>query len=267
MHEPEIVDCHTHTVFSDGHGTLEENAAAARERGVAMFACTDHLAHPTFMDCAIDEARIPELAAEIERVREAYPEVEIVHGFEADWYEGCEADIVAVRGEATFLLGSIHYLGECAIDWDEDMRIWEREGADEVWRRYADSWCKACFCPAKFDSMAHPDLPRLFWNAGYAPTIALEPLWDAMAEAAHEAGVRVELSTAGLRKDFADFYPARGLLERFCRAGVPLTVGSDAHEACHIGHGIAEAYAHAYEVGYRRIEAPTACGDWRAIEL
>ena len=118
-----------------------------------------------------------------------------------------------------------------------------------------------------FDSMAHPDLVKLFSSSGYAPSIPLEPLWDQMAEAAREAGVHVELSTAGLRKPCADFYPAAGLLERFQRAGVPLTVGSDGHTPGTICWEIKRAYAFAHAAGYRSIDAPTATGEWRTIAL
>ncbi|MDO4443635.1 MAG: PHP domain-containing protein, partial [Slackia sp.] len=221
----ERVDCHTHTFYSDGSSTLEHNVAAAAMRGMTTIACTDHLAHPAFMDCSIDESRIEDLARDIARCREMHPGLDIVFGFEADWYEGCERDIAALRKNATFLLGSIHYLGEYAIDWLQDMRIWNEIGPDEVWRLYVDDWCRACFCPIGFDSMAHPDLVRLFEKSGYAPSIALEPLWDSMAEAAREADMRIEVSTAGLRKELGDFYPAFGLLERFRAAGDAITVG------------------------------------------
>lgn len=262
----ELVDCHTHTVFSDGTSTLRANMEAARAARVATIACTDHLAHPDFMDCAIDESRIDAYAAEISVLRDEYPDLEIVCGFEADWYPGCENDLDKTCWSASFVLGSVHYLDEFAIDWSEDMRAWESWGADGVWRRYVDAWCKACFCP-RFDSMAHPDLPRLFSASGYAPSIPLEPLWDEMAEAARESGVRIEVSTAGLRKAFSDFYPAEGLLERFHAAGAPITVGSDSHEAKAVGHRIADAYAYAARAGYRQIDVPRPDGGWRIIEL
>lgn len=263
----ELVDCHTHTVYSDGASTLRGNIEAALAAGLTTIACTDHLAHPAYMDCAIDETRTAEYAAEIETLREEFPHLEIVRGFEADWYPGCDSDLEEIRRSTPFILGSIHYLGESAIDWDEDMRVWEAWGADGVWQRYADAWCEACFCPAGFDSMAHPDLPRLFSASGYAPNAPIDAHWDRMAEAAREAGVRVEISTAGLRKAFADFYPEEGLLHRFHRAGVPITVGSDAHEPMHIGYRIADAYAYAARVGYRLIDVPRANGDWRSIVI
>lgn len=265
----ELVDCHTHTVFSDGAGSVSQNAAAAVAAGCTTLACTDHLARPEWIDCFIDEARIPELAASVAEARAAYPALDMVFGFEADYYEGCAADIAEARGNATFLLGSVHYLGEYCIDWKEDMRLWEGVGPDEVWRRYADTWCAACFCDARFDSMAHPDLPRMGETFGFSRSVGLrmEPLWDAMAAAARESGVRVEVSTAGLDKSFRGLYPEEGLLRRFCKAGVPITVGSDAHAPERVAHAIEKAYAYAYECGYRSIEVPTATADWRTVAL
>ena len=329
---PEIVDCHTHTFFSDGEGTFEENVRAALAARCTTLASTDHLTLPREMDpdceCSVPETDLNEHRESFLNVQEqaaagefgeAGKHLELVYGFEADWYEGCEANIARWRGDAVFLLGSIHFIDGMAIDYDKEMDIWDDWGPDAVWRAYVERWCRACFCGrdgarstnapssvdssparldpshaqsdpsrshfdssrarsnpspahfdpsrARFDSMAHPDLVKLFSSSGYAPSIPLEPLWDQMAEAAREAGVHVELSTAGLRKPCADFYPAAGLLERFQRAGVPLTVGSDGHTPGTICWEIKRAYAFAHAAGYRSIDAPTATGEWRTIAL
>lgn len=262
----ELVDCHAHTVFSDGKSTFAENMHAAVDCGITTIACTDHWGRPEFIDCSIEEAKLPDYASEIERIREEFPQLEIVHGLEADWYPGCATDLHETRGTATFLLGSIHYLKEKALDWDKDMRIWEELDADVLWQLYVEEWCKAA-TSGLFDSMAHPDLPRLFALSGYAPSISLNPLFDDMAEAAHAGNVHVEINTAGLTKDFADFYPQEPLLQRFFAAGVPLTVGSDAHHASRIGENIRQAYRYAHRIGYDSIDAPTADGGWRNIDI
>ncbi len=262
----ELVDCHTHTVFSDGKSTFRENLRAAAERSITTIACTDHWGRPDFVDCSIEEPRLGEYAQSIAEIRREFPEIEVIHGLEADWYAGCAADLAETRGDATFLLGSIHYLQEKALDWEEDMRVWRELGADDLWKLYADEWCTAA-TSGLFDSMAHPDLPRLFWLSGYAPTISLDPLFDAMAQAARDGNVHVEINTAGLAKDFADFYPQEALLSRFHAAGVPLTVGSDAHHCSRIGENIREAYRYALRIGYTSIDCPTATGGWRTIDI
>lgn len=298
-----IVDCHTHTRFSDGEPTFEENVRAAVEAGCRVLVSTDHLTLPASMDPAgevqVTEADLPAHRAAWEAARALAarldPTLELVYGFECDWYEGCEPLVERWSEGAVFRLGSVHWLGDPGdvaagaagsdgtasvpraglagtgsgwIDDPDDKHIWEELGPDEVWRRYADTWCRACESPLAFSSMAHPDLAMRFVHEGFAPTIDLAPLWDQMAACAHDTGRHVEVSTAGLRKTVRDYYPARGLLERFAHAGVPITVGSDAHRARDICWGIREAYGYAWDCGYRSFDAPRADGSWEthAIE-
>lgn len=297
-----IVDCHTHTSFSDGTSTFEQNVATAARAGVRVLACTDHLTLPASMEAVADaqvpHARLAEHRAAFERARETAAEVapglELVYGFECDWYPGCEGNVRAWAAGAAFTLGSVHWVGDAGdvaagatgepgtervapagqpgsgagwVDFADDMHVWEELGADEVWRRYADAWCAACESPLGFSSMAHPDLPARFSAQGWAPTMDLAPLWDRMAECARSTGRHVEVSTAGLRKSCETFYPSAGLLRRFARAGVPITVGSDAHRAADVAHAIRDAYRYAAAAGYAGVDAPTPDGDWQTFSL
>lgn len=297
-----IVDCHTHTSFSDGTSTFEENVWAAAAAGVRVLACTDHLTLPASIeaeaDAQVPHARLAEHRAAYLRARElaaeVAPELELVYGFECDWYPGCENNVRAWSAGAAFTLGSVHWIGDAGdvaagatgtpgtadvalagqagsgagwIDFSDDMHVWEELGADELWRRYVDAWCAACESPLAFSSMAHPDLPARFANDGFAPSIDLVPLWDRMAECARETGRHVEVSTAGLRKSTSAFYPSAGLLRRFARAGVAITVGSDAHRAADVAHAIRDAYRYAAAAGYASIDAPRADGDWQTLPL
>ena len=297
-----IVDSHTHTYFSDGEPTFDENVHAAVKAGCRVLASTDHLTMPASMDpkaeVQVTEAQLPEHRAAFDAAcklaARIAPNMEMVYGFECDWYEGCEENITRWTTGATFLLGSVHWLGDPGdvhaggtgapgtedvvpagqpgsgagwIDDASDLHVWRELGPDEVWRRYVDAWCAACESSVAFDSMAHPDLPMRFANEGFAASIDLEPLWDRMAECARETGRHVEVSTAGLRKSVGDYYPARGLLERFARVGVPITIGSDSHRACDICWGIRDAYAYAASCGYTSFDAPRAGGGWQTFEL
>ena len=75
------------------------------------------------------------------------------------------------------------------------------------------------------DVFAHPDLVKI---AGRVPAVPDE-FYDRITEAAVRSGMAAELSSAGWRKPVGEEYPAPPLLERFVRAGVPLTTASDAH--------------------------------------
>lgn len=298
---PFIVDCHTHTRFSDGEPTFEENVRAAAAAGCRIMVSTDHLTLPASMDAPGDVqvtlANLPVHRASFEAARELAarlaPNLEYIYGFECDWYPGCESNVARWSAGATVRLGSVHWIGDAGdirlaaqeagsqdiaradgpqtscgwIDDGSDLHVWENLGADEVWRRYVDAWCRACESPLDFDIMAHPDLAMRFAKEGHAPTRDLAPLWDQMAQCARDTGRRVEVSTAGLRKTVADYYPTRGLLECFARAGVPIALGSDSHRAQDICWGIRDAQAYAYSCGYRTFDAPHADGDWETLSL
>lgn len=266
-----IVDCHTHTFYSDGQDTPEDNVAAAAERGCKVLVATDHLTLPASMDpkreVGVHEEDLPRRAADFAAAAEKYPEVEVIYGFECDWYEGCEENTKRWSEGAVVRLGSIHWLDGHWMDDPHDMFVWEELGADEVWRRYVDVWCKACTSHLNFDIMAHPDLAARFRNEGYPATMDLTPLYERMAECAHDTHRRVEVSTAGLRKTVCGYYPAPELLRAFKHAEVPICVGSDAHFAADIAWGIRDAYAYAAAAGYKAIEVPHADGSWETMPL
>lgn len=307
-----LVDCHTHTSFSDGHTTFKENVQAALAAGCRVLVSTDHLTLPASMDptCEVSVAET-ELDAHHTAWEQARAiahtlsgqgttntQLEMVYGFECDWYQGCEPYVAHWSTAATVRLGSVHWIGNPGditagaahpgkpddpalsvayagtaeneagwIDDTVDQHLWQQLGPDEVWRRYVTTWCSACESPLNFDVMAHPDLAQRFSKTGFAASINLEPLWDKMVCCAHDTGRRIEISTASFRKGLDDYYPAQGLLERFCHAGVPITFSSDAHRAEDVCDGIRMAQRHAYEVGYRTFDIPHADGSWETVPL
>ena len=114
-----LVDCHTHTSFSDGHASFEDNVRAAAAAGCHVMVSTDHLTLPASMDanCEVQvvEGDLPAHRLAFEDARklaaQIAPELELIYGFECDWYEGCEP--LVERWSA----GAIVQLGQCALDW------------------------------------------------------------------------------------------------------------------------------------------------------
>lgn len=297
-----LVDCHTHTSFSDGHATFEDNVRAAAAAGCRVMVSTDHLTLPASMDanCEVQvvEGDLPAHRLAFEDARklaaQIAPELAFIYGFECDWYEGCEPLVERWSAGAIVRLGSVHWIGDpgdimagaagtagteniarpdtpdslCGwIDDDTNLHVWENLGVRGVWERYVDDWCRACESSLNFDVMAHPDLVMRFSKEGFAPDFDPAPFWEQMAECAHDTGRRVEVSTAAPRKGLDDYYPATGLLRYFAHAEVPITFGSDAHRACDICWNIREAQAHAYDCGYRTFDIPHPTGEWESTPL
>lgn len=77
-----ISDLHTHTNFSHGTGSIEDNVKAARLRGIMKIGVTDH--GPGHLLYGVRRWNIPKMRAEIERLGAVYTDMEILLGIEAN---------------------------------------------------------------------------------------------------------------------------------------------------------------------------------------
>ena len=81
------------------------------------------------------------------------------------------------------------------------------------------------------------------------PRFYYEPAIEAMLD----AGVAMEVSTAGLRKPVGEIYPARGMIEMAVDAGIPIALSSDAHRPEHLAHRYEAAVKLLEECGVNEI--------------
>lgn len=265
----ELVDLHSHTVYSGhGEGSVDDVVRAARERRLSTIALTEHMHLPIEMDptrefsMSVEEERAYE--EEIARAQETYDDIEIVHGIEVDYFPGFESNLAAHRGVATYLLGSVHMIDGWAFDHPGLVHEWDERGIDDVWRQYFDLWVDAVHSGVGFFSMAHPDLVKKF---GFMPSFDLSSFYDDLMQRIEGVDVALEISTAGLRKPVGAIYPSLDFVKAAHAAGFPITVASDSHSPSEVGYRIEDAYAHAYEVGYREILVPTRDGDRRIVGI
>lgn len=265
----ELVNTHTHTAYSGhGSGTIMEHAQAAAQAGITTFAFTEHMVLPHEMDphndFSIPADKVASYFDEIEQARAAFPQVEFIAGFEADWFEGCEENIARWRPGTTFLIGSLHFLHGWEFDHPDFVHLWDDKNVDEVYEEYFDEWLRAAQSSVGFDVMGHPDLIKKF---GHRPGFDLDKFYRHYAREAAKTGVRIEVNSAGLRYRCQEVYPGPQLLKAFCDAGVPTTISTDSHHVKDVAAGLKEAYRAAREAGYTSIEVPTAQGGWRTISI
>lgn len=76
-------DLHAHTLWSDGQDTVEAVVRAARHLGYEYIAITDHSPHAA-TSRTLDEARLLEQRAEVDRLRRRFPDIAILQGIEVD---------------------------------------------------------------------------------------------------------------------------------------------------------------------------------------
>lgn len=75
-------DYHTHTTYSHGTGSIEENVLAAKKAGLRAVAITDHgFGHVAY---GVKRGKWEEMRAETERLKKLYPDMEILLGLECN---------------------------------------------------------------------------------------------------------------------------------------------------------------------------------------
>jgi len=75
-------DIHTHTTFSHGKGSIEDNVKAAVEKGLRTIGISDH--GPGHVTYGVKHSDFPVMRKEIDRLRPLYPMIEILLGVEAN---------------------------------------------------------------------------------------------------------------------------------------------------------------------------------------
>jgi histidinol-phosphatase (PHP family) len=242
-----LTDYHVHLRPDDLEATPERfftaaNAEryreAAAERGIAELGVSEHIhrfhqalevwTHPWWRTYAHDD-----LDAYCDFVR---GQTDLRLGIEADFIPGREdrlANVLDGRGW-DYVIGSVHFVGEQAVDTD-DYSIWDNaRSAEDVWRRYFAVLAEAA-SSGLYDVLAHPDLVKVWGGSRPLPDGDLRRFYEIAVEALAESGIAVEVSTAGLRKPVGEIYPAPAFLEMCADAGVPVALSSDAHAPQDIG--------------------------------
>jgi histidinol-phosphatase (PHP family) len=234
----------------------ERYREAASERGIAELGVAEHVyrftaaldvwQHPFWREHARDD-----LDAYCGFVRE---ETDLRLGIEADFVPGREdrmANLIDAR-EWDYVVGSVHFLRDRSLD-TEEYSVWGTgESPEKVWRRYFETVAEAARS-GLYDIVAHPDLVKVWGRRAPRPDGDLRRYYEPAVEAFAEAGIAVELSTAGWRKPVAEQYPATALLEMVVDAGCPIALSSDAHVPEHLGYEYERAVELLESAGVREI--------------
>ncbi|HEU4975462.1 MAG TPA: histidinol-phosphatase [Baekduia sp.] len=260
-----LTDYHVH-LRPDAPGTTAEqyftpaNAEryreAAEERGIAELGVAEHVyrftqaldvwQHPYWTDNARDD-----LDAYCGFVRER---TDLKLGIEADFIPGREERMRSLleARDWDYVVGSIHFLGDGALDYDK-YDVWtSARSADHVWRTYF-TWLGELAATGMYDILAHPDLVKHWGKERPWPEKDLRFYYDLAMEQIAESGIAIEVSTAGLRKPIGEIYPDIAFLEMVVDAGNPIALSSDAHTPDQLGFEYERALELLDRVGVKEI--------------
>jgi histidinol-phosphatase (PHP family) len=219
-------------------GNVDRYLAAAEDAEIEELGVSEHVhrftaaldvwRHPFWEENAIDD-----LGAYCEFVRTTPLRL----GIEMDYIPGREDRIANLLSEHEFdyVVGSVHFLGDGAVDHDV-FDVWRHDSnPDRVWRRYYETVAEAVRS-GLFDVLAHPDLIKYWGDQRPRPERDPRFHYEPAVEAIAESGIAVEVSTAGLRKPAREIYPAPDLAEMCVEAGAVFSLSSDAHVPADVGY-------------------------------
>lgn len=197
-------DLHMHTRETDGRATLEEMAEAARARGYAYIAITDH-SKALAMANGLDEARAVAFARHVRELNKRDLGIHVFSGLECDILRDGELDLANdALAELDLVIGSVH----------SHMNLEPAEMTDRLLR--------ALECPS-LRILGHPT-GRLLLHR--------EPFrfdFERIVDEAVRRGVWLEINASPERLDLS---PA--MLRQAKARGARFTISTDAHHPKHL---------------------------------
>lgn len=260
-----LTDYHVH-LRPDAPGTTadqyftpanaERYREAASERGIAELGVAEHVYRFTQ---ALEVWQHPYWTANAKDDLDAYcgfvrEETDLRLGIEADFIPGRDDRMRSLLEgrDWDYVVGSVHFLGDGAVDYDK-YDVWtSARSADHVWKTYF-TYLGELAASGMFDILAHPDLVKHWGQERPWPEKDLRFYYDLAMEQIAESGIAVEVSTAGLRKPIGEIYPDLAFLEMVVDAGNPIALSSDAHTPEQLGFEYERALELLDRVGVKEI--------------
>lgn len=202
-----IADLHCHTLATDGSATIEEMAAAAKQRGLKYIAITDH-SKRVAMANGLDADRLLEQWRQIDQLnQQADDDFLILKGIECDILENGEMDLPdKVLAQGDWIIGSLHY--------------GQSQSRQQITDRLLNAIRNPYVC-----MIAHPTGRLINRRQPYEFDL------EAVFQAAVEEGKLLELNANPQRLDLNDIHLAIAKAMK-----IPVVINTDAHHP----HGFAD---------------------------
>lgn len=239
-----LVDYHIHALGHRGgdysEEILVEYFSVARRQGIEEIGFTEH---DNYLSGLAPEA----IAAAARR----FPYLQARLGLEVSYRPEREKEIrdFAKNFNFDYLIGSVHHIGEWMFDHPACISGYASWDISELYQAYF-SLVEKMVRSGLFDVVGHLDLVKVF---DYRPSGDVLTYAQGALKAIVDAGMAVEVNTAGLFRPCKEIYPARELLARCYDLNIPVTLGSDAHEPEQVGREFGLAREILYQVGYRKL--------------
>lgn len=257
-----LADVHNHTLISHGEASAAQMHKAARRLGLAWYGFSEHSPLPPGYACPLYHGDLagdfPGYVEEVLALRAHSPlpgAPRVLLGMELDWIPSRMPYMreLAARWPFDYVIGGLHFLDMLAVGSPKNWGQGESE--EERCRRFAAYYREmtAMVRSGLMNIVAHPDFIKVRCWGSFQAWLAAPGSLDLIREtltAMRETGVALEVSSAGLRKDFAEPYPAPPVMRLAAELGVNISFGSDAHATADVAFGFDQLAAYARSFGY-----------------
>jgi len=244
-----VLDYHIHTRASpDGKGSMQEYVKKAKEKRIDEIGFSDHVLLEHLKGRSGFFVRtMPVYVQGFLEFREK-SEIPIKLGVEVDFSpDEVERTRKFIQEHPfDYVIGSVHTIDEWVIDDPSAKEEYSRRDPFQTYEEYFRLVRELCECRL-FDVLGHPDLIKIL---GTRPDRDLTRVYEETAAAIAGSNMCVEINPKGLVRPCREIYPNERFLRILRDCGVPITLGSDAHEPNDVGLNLDEAVRLAKKVGY-----------------
>ncbi|MCU0843963.1 MAG: histidinol-phosphatase HisJ family protein [Spirochaetes bacterium] len=249
-----LADYHTHTPLC-GHavGSPDDFIRAAVRAGLSEIGFSDHAPLPAGLREGITmrPEQVEDYLSLVEAARGRHGDaITVKTAMEVDFpfHESFDRRYLTdVRID--YLIGSCHFIDGWGFDNPEHLDEFDQRDIDAVYDDYF-AILSSLIAAGVFNIVGHFDLVKKFGHharADHSATVRR------IAVECAERNIAVEINTSGLRKPAGEMYPSGSILSILFDAGVPLTLGSDAHNPDEVAYEFSLAAEAARRAGYRSI--------------
>ena len=234
---------------------MEAYVEQALAKGIQEFGFSDHshwMLHAKGQRYAMLPDEQDDYVADVRRLQERYNRDDapfrIRLGMEMDFIPS-RLDIArdtARRYEWDYLIGSVHNIGFEKLQEPGMYDFWNIEDVCEIYFHFVGMMIRERFC----DVVGHLDLPK---KMGQRPKNGMLTYVEPLIPDLLAAGVAVEINTSGRDAAARESMPGRDVIACLADAGVPLTLGSDAHAPHSVGRYFKETVAELRALGVREL--------------
>ena len=243
---------HTHTIGFDGQDSIINMIETAKQHGLHTIGISNHfIVHPNIKKSKMYEFAvrggysniyaetfqtalnrfIPHYA-EIDVLREQYPEIRILKGMEVDffnnliWHNKFEQAINILQPD--YIIGSAHFIeyGDTILN-THDWAKADTSTKDILLKKYWINLANAAQS-GLFTWMAHLDLPK---KVG----LGCEDYWaeyeNNVIEEINKSKTAIEINTSFYKPDCYEPYPSNRIMQMVKHANIPVLISDDAHRA------------------------------------